>query len=107
MKTLPLILTRKNVTYRQIAREGMVAVYSYSPAGEPNKVRGYETIIISSHEGYEIAGVKVAPAESYPGDKAFGKKGWSYLKRDLAVDKMDQVVQSQAMNETKRFKKLP
>lgn len=107
MKQLPIEFTRKNVTYRQIAREGMVAVYSYSPVGEPTRIRGYETIVITAQLEVEVFGNVVAAHEVYPGDNAFGRKGWSYIKRDLALDKMAQVMQSQAMNEAKKLKKLP
>lgn len=101
MKVLETEFTRRNVTYRQIKREGNVAVYSYSPPNEPDRVRGYETIIIVSHDAYVIHGNPVEAGESYPGDSAFGRTGWSYLKLDSALDKFTQVQQTLLMRAEK------
>lgn len=106
MKVLETEFTKRNVTYRQIKREGNVAVYSYSPANEPDRVRGYETIIIVSHDAYVIHGNAVEAGESYPGDSAFGKTGWSHLKLDLALDKMSEVQQTLVMRAEKKATKV-
>ena len=106
MKVLETQFTKRNITYTQIKREGNVAVYSYSPANEPARVRGYETIIIVSHDAYVIHGNPVEAGESYPGDSAFGKTGWSYLKLENALDKFTQVQQTLVMRSEKKATKV-
>ncbi len=100
MKILEKEFTNRNVTYRQMKREGDVAIYSYSPSNASNRIRGYETIIITRHNGYIIAGTTITPAETYPGASQFGKKGFAYLKYDLALDKFDKILQSQLIKST-------
>lgn len=106
MKVLETQFTKRNVTYTQIKREGNVAVYSYSPANEPGRIRGYETIIIVPHDAYVIHGNPVEAGESYPGDAAFGKTGWSYLKLENALDKFTQVQQTLVMRAEKKATKV-
>lgn len=102
MRVLAKTFTRKHITYRQIKREGNVAVYSYSPPDEPTRVRGYETIVITPHEQIKMFGNIVKAHKTYPGDNAFGKKAWSHLKLENALDKMAQVVQDEAMKVEKK-----
>lgn len=61
---------------RQIKRVGDIAIYERTVAksGRPD---GYEVIKISRHEGYELGGQKIEPAETYPGASQFGKSAWS------------------------------
>ena len=48
--------------------------------------RGYEVIIIQSHNGRTIAGNYCEPAEYPPSNEQWGSKGWSY---SLLVDAND------------------
>lgn len=102
MRILETEFVERNITYRQIKREGKVAVYSHSWAGEPDRVRGYEVFVIQSHGDVEIYGNKVEAAETYPGKNAFGKTAWSYVKLEKALDRMSQVVQAEGMKAEKR-----
>jgi hypothetical protein len=45
--------------------------------------RGYEVIIVQSHNGRTIAGNYCEPAEYPPSNEQWGSKGWSY---SLLVD---------------------
>ncbi len=100
MKVLPLEVTSKGSTYRQVLREGNLAIYSQhqTPTSKPG---AYEMIIIKSHNGYTLGGNTVAPAEMYPSDNQFGKLGWCYSTNlypdayKAALDKLAQVKQSQ------------
>lgn len=74
--------------YREIRRE------KAEPIGEDvaifHKVRlpnqqfpktvdfGFETVIVGGHDGYEIAGNKIEPAETLPSNEQWGQKGWTY-----------------------------
>lgn len=105
MKSLVTEFVERNTTYRQVKREGNVAVYSHSWAGEPDHVRGYEVFVVKSHGDVEIYGNKVEAAETYPGKNAFGKWAWSYIKLELALDRFAQVVQDEGMKANKRTAK--
>ncbi len=75
MKPLSLDIYVKGFRYRQIAREGDVAVYSQSyRTGAPF---AYEVIIIGSHGDIEVYGKPVAAAETYPTELHWGAKGWT------------------------------
>jgi hypothetical protein len=80
----PLPLTLKNYGHEmvQIKRTDVAAIYS--------KGHGFEVILIQKHDGYEIAGNKVEPAEHFPKNEDWGKSGWYYIgpkARQLADEK--------------------
>lgn len=99
MKVLPLEFTSKTFTYRQVKREGNVAIYSQHdhPTSKPG---AYEVVVIKSHNGYVMAGVPIPAAEMYPSDSSWGKLGWTYSLHldakafDSALDKMSQVLEA-------------
>ena len=100
MKTLSLEITKKGMTYRQMRREGMVALYSQHLKGRVGKPLAYEVIVIKTHGEYTIAGNTIEAGESYPGDEAFGILGWSYSTlmpqaEQIALDKWTQVVEAE------------
>jgi hypothetical protein len=76
MKPLSKDITHRGFRYRQVAREGDVAVYSQSFVGG-NRIFAYEVIIIGSHDHIEIMGKHVDPAETYPAEGQWGKKGFT------------------------------
>ncbi len=109
MKPLPTQLDYKDFTYRQVARDGMVAVYSQSFKGE-NAPFAYEVIIVQSHNGYSMMGNEVAPSEFYPKDEDWGKKAWTISghgerNRRFALDKMRQVMDDMVMKQDKKSRK--
>ncbi len=81
-KTLETDFTKNGFRLRQIRREGDVAIYhKVALQGNVHPVTydvGFETIVVSRHDGYEIGGVKVEPAETYPSSEQWGQKGWTY-----------------------------
>jgi hypothetical protein len=64
----------------QVFREGNVGIYRKTKPG----YEGFETIIIRTHEAYEIAGKTVEPAEMYPRSEAWGTLGWTYNSLEAA-----------------------
>lgn len=100
MKVLETEITKSGFTYRQIRRQGNVAIYSQHLKGRSGKPLAYEVVVIKQHGEYTLGGVVIPAGESYPGNELFGKLGWSYssLMKDsyqIAVDKFSQVVQSE------------
>lgn len=65
-----------------IRREGDIAIYHKAAVkGAIHPVpfdAGFEVVVITRHDGYEMAGVKFEPAEQYPGNEAWGTRGWTY-----------------------------
>ncbi len=83
MKTLETSFTRKGFQYRQISRDGDVAVFEqrWGKNGSP----AFETVIVQRHHGREIMGVKIPPAEFMPSTSQWGVKGWTFTHRDQAL----------------------
>lgn len=73
-KPLPETFTKYGDTFQQIERIGDAAIYSRT---SPNGRKGYEVILISRHDGYEVQGVVIPPAEVYPSSSAWGTYGWT------------------------------
>lgn len=106
MKTLSTEITSRGFTYRQIERRGNAAIYSQHLKGKSGKPLAYEVIIIKSHNGYTLGGAWIPPSEMYPGQESFGTLGWSYSTLmsnalEIALDKLGQVVQAQAVKQSR------
>ncbi len=89
MKALPTEFKAKGFNYRQISRDGNVAVFEQR-WGRNGSV-AYETVIVQSHNGREIAGVYLPPAEFMPSSSQWGIKGWTFRSRDEALSKAAQL----------------
>jgi hypothetical protein len=89
MKILEKNFERKIFNYEQLYRKGNLAIYA-----QKNKETGsatYEVIIIKSHNGYEIGGVKIEPSEVYPGDSQWGILGWTCQTMEAAKNKINKL----------------
>jgi hypothetical protein len=76
MKILALEFASKGFDHKQIERTGDVALFERRRVG-----KGYphwEVVKIGRHNGYEIGGVKVEAAETYPSSESWGTKGWTF-----------------------------
>lgn len=71
--------------FRQIAREGMVAIYEQSKNG---RVMAFEVVRTRRREAFEIKGRKVEAAEFYPRSKEWGTHGWTVRDCETAFRKM-------------------
>lgn len=81
MKVLPKVIQNKGFNLKQIKRIGDKAIYEQTKKDQTSK--SYEVIRISRHNGYELGGQKIAPAETYPGSSQWGTNGWTFS--DLAA----------------------
>jgi hypothetical protein len=84
---LPSQFRRDGFTYRQIAREGDVALYEQCWTGSPDAAVCFEIIRVRRREGFQIGGRIVEPAEVYPNSEAFGVDGFTVTDRNKAWDK--------------------
>lgn len=76
MKILESSFTTKGWHFEQVQRNGDIAIYRrWKDNGLPAH---FETIKIESHNGYEIGGKWIEPAESYPSEKSWGTKGFTF-----------------------------
>ena len=91
MKTLALNFTKKGFDYKQLVREGKFAIYEQFKSGTTART-SYEVIEIGSHNGYTIAGVTIAPAETYAGSESWGVKGFTYLTEADAQKKFKKLI---------------
>lgn len=96
MKILDKKFTNKNFSYKQIIRENNVAIYEQSLIDPTESItKRYEVIVIRSHDGYEINGNKVAPAEMYPSANHWGILGWTCLDMESAQKRYKKVKNSE------------
>jgi hypothetical protein len=68
-----------------IKRSGNVGLF------QEKKYNSYELIIIQSHNGREIMGNVIPPAEFAPSDESWGSKGWTYTIEADALKKFDEL----------------
>jgi hypothetical protein len=68
-----------------IKRSGNVGLF------QEKKYNSYELIIIQSHNGREIMGNVIPPAEFAPSDESWGSKGWTYTIESDALKKFDEL----------------
>jgi len=71
--------------FKQTDRKGDLAVYK--KVNRHTKHFTYEVIKISRHDGYEVAGVKIEPAEVYPSSSVWGTYGWTFITYEKALEK--------------------
>lgn len=76
MRKLSKNFKQKGFNFTQSKREGDIAIYKKIPL-TGNHV-SYEVILISRHNGYELAGHYIEPAETYPSSSQWGVKGWTF-----------------------------
>ena len=67
-----------------VGRDGDVAIYKKQLDEENSEAYNYEVIAIKRHNGYEIAGVKMPPAEMYPSDSQWGEWAFTCIDREDA-----------------------
>ncbi len=72
---LPLEFSEKGFNFKQISRQGDVAIYGR--AKDKTKPH-FEVIVIKRHESYTIAENTIEAAEMYPSSEQWGTTAWSY-----------------------------
>jgi hypothetical protein len=76
LKILEESFTSRGFKLQQVKRDGDVAIYKKQLDDPESENHHYEVIAIKRHNGYEIAGVKMPPAEMYPSDSQWGD--WAF-----------------------------
>lgn len=89
MKPLETEFTYRGFAYRQIAREGDIALFEQKK--ESHKRIFYEVVKVRRHDGFKIAGKTCPPAEYYPSDHEWGTHGWSFSDRKFADRKYQEL----------------
>ena len=77
--------------YRQIAREGDVALYEQRWAGCPDAAVCFEVIRVRRREGFQIDGRFVEPAKVYPRSELWGVDGFTFTDKDTAFAKLREI----------------
>lgn len=71
--------------FKQIAREGRIAVYEQSKGS----FWAWEVIIIGKRPPRVLNGVALGASERYPASEQWGSMGWTCMSRERAFEKMD------------------
>lgn len=80
MKILEDNFNSKGFNLSLVKREGDVAIYKKTLENSESGESNFEVIAIKRHNGYEIAGIKMPPAEMYPSNTQWGD--WAYTCTD-------------------------
>jgi hypothetical protein len=70
--------------YKQVAREGRVAIYSQAWSEIKNPSVAYEVVRIKALPDRMMFGKLVPAHEAYPGSEEWGERGWTYTDLDRA-----------------------
>jgi hypothetical protein len=82
IQTLPAQFQHGGFAYRQIRREGDVAIFSQSKGGV---LMAYEVVLIRVRPAHTWPNGKTSPArEGYPGNEEWGVAGWTCLTLERA-----------------------
>ena len=76
--------SKNGYNFSQLKRVGNIAAFE---GIRESVAKTFEVIHIQSHDGREIHGSIVAPAEYPPGNAQWGVKGWTYQTEDAAQAK--------------------
>ncbi len=85
-KPVPKQFRHDGFSYRQVAREGDLAIYEQRWRDSENLC--FEVVRIRRHDGFTIAGNKVEPAEFYPKSASWGIDGFTLTDKDAAFSKL-------------------
>ena len=90
-KPLPKEFQHGGFNYRQIARQGDVALYEQCWTGRPDPAVCFDVIRVRRREGFRIRGRFVGPAEVYPRPELWGAEGFTFTERNKAWDKFFEI----------------
>jgi hypothetical protein len=82
---------RDGFNYRQIAREGDIALYEQRSIGCPATAVCFEVIRVRQREGFHIGGRFIRAAEIYPNSEAWGTNGFTVTDSNKAWDKFFEI----------------
>src|SRR5215471_8730177 len=90
-KPLPNEFRRDGFHYRQIAREGDIAIYEQTQLSYTEPSRSYEVIRIHRRDGFQISEKFIEPYEVYPNSEAWGVDGFTFADRNRAFEKFFEI----------------
>ena len=88
-KVIPTEFNKKGFHYKQVRRDGMKAIFEQTRNG--TELKNYEVVRLGRHNGYVMGGVKIEPAETYPGSSLWGITGWTCQSIDSALNRYNQL----------------
>jgi hypothetical protein len=89
-RPLPMTFRSKGFDYKQTQRVGDVAMFEQT---KPTLSRTwYEIVLVQRHQGYQIGGVDVLPAETMPSTSQWGRLGFTYRDPKEAQRRFDELV---------------
>jgi len=90
-KPSPKEFQRGGFNYRQIAREGDIAIYEQVWTGCAQPSRSYQLIRIRRRDGFQIGSRFIPPAEVYPRSQQWGELGWTFCDKEAAFAKLRKI----------------
>jgi len=88
-KVIPSEFKKKGFNYKQVRREGNKAIFEQTREG--SDIHNFEVVKLGRHNGYVMGGVKIEPAETYPGSSLWGIMGWTCTDLDSANKRYNQI----------------
>ena len=79
----------KGFEYKQILRDGDLAIYEQKSKNPKRTNIDYEVIRIRRHNGYKIADQSFPPSEMYPSNSQWGTFGWTCKTLEAAHRKIE------------------
>ena len=88
-KVIPTEFKKKGFNYKQVRRDGMKAIYLQTR--DDSQMSNYEVVRLGRHNGYNMGGSHIEPAETYPGSSLWGIMGWTCTDLDSANKRYSQI----------------
>jgi hypothetical protein len=95
MKSLTPQFGKSGFQFNILLREGNVALLRKTKLGF--SFESFEVVRIQRHNGYQIAGKKIPPAEMMPSSYNWGTHGWTFTSYDAACVKFNQLKDKQSV----------
>jgi hypothetical protein len=91
MQLLETEFQESGFAFRQIDRDGDVAIYEKQWLGKVDAAIGYEVIVIQRKPAQTLFGRKYPAREVYPASARWGEQGWTLTTRERALEKAHEV----------------
>ena len=88
-KVIPTEFKKKGFNYKQVRRDGMKAIYLQTR--DDSQMSNYEVVRLGRHNGYNMGGSHIEPAETYPGSSLWGIMGWTCTDIESANKRYNQL----------------
>lgn len=87
-------ITRNGWTHTQVDRNGDFAIYMRTLDGTRKHFEVIRIQKTKKEHTWPNGKVTLAGTESYPGDQSWGRNGWTYMSLHAAVQKFEQLTQT-------------